>query len=78
MTSLGSRADSLRDEDDLRPVVVVRPLVEPCHRVQQMLGALNDSGAAWLLGDVDEPLDPQESRAKILRDAVEKELQLLA
>ena len=48
------------------------------NRVKQMLGALNDRRTAWLLGDIDEPLHPQEPRAEILPDPVKQKLQLFA
>ena len=70
--------DALGDEDDPGPVIVVGPAVEPGHRMQEMLRALNHRGAAGLLGDVDQPLDPQKSSAKILGDPVQQKLRLRA
>ena len=42
-----------------------------------MLNPLDDRWSAGFLGDVHEPLDPQQPRTKILRDAIEQELQFV-
>ena len=55
--------------------VAIRPMVEPGHRVQQMLRALDDRRSARLLGDIDEAFDAKQARPEVLADAVEKELQ---
>ena len=59
-------------------MIAVRPAVEPAHRMQEMLRALNDRRPARLLGDVDESFDAQKSGAEVLRDPVEQELRFLA
>ena len=59
-------------------MIAVRPAVEPCHRVEEMLRALDDRGTAGFFSDVQESFDAQKARPEVLRNAVQQELRLVA
>ena len=70
--------DTLSNKHNPRSVVSIWPLIKPCHGVQEMLCPLNDRRPAGLLRNIDQAFDTQKTRAKILGDAIEQELQLCA
>ena len=70
--------DALSDEDNPRPMIAIGPTVEPGHRVEEMLRALDHSWSAWFLGDVYESLDAQKPRSEVLRNSVKQKLRFLA
>ena len=59
-------------------MIAVRPAVEPRHRVEEMLRALDDRGAAGLLSDVKKSFDAQKARPEVLRNSVQQELRFVA
>ena len=65
--------NALSDEDDPRPMIAIGPTVEPGHRVEEMLRALDHSWSAWFLRDVYESLDAQKPRSEVLRDSAQAE-----
>ena len=56
-----SRGDALGDEYNPRPMIVIGPAVEPRHRMEEMLCALDDRGPAGLLSDVQKSFDAREA-----------------
>jgi hypothetical protein len=70
--------DALSDEDNPRPMIAIGPPVEPGHRVEEMLGALDHSRPAWFLSDVYEPFDAQKPGSEVLRDSVKQKLGFVA
>ena len=59
-------------------MIAVRPTIEPSHRVEEMLCALNHGWSAWFLSDVYESLNAQKARSEVLRNSVEQKLGFLA
>ena len=70
--------DALGDENYPRSVIAIRPTLEPAHRMQQMLCALNDRRPARFISDIQETFDAQKSWSEVLRNSVQQELRLLA
>ena len=68
----------MSDEDNPRPMIAIGPPVEPGHRVEEMLGALDHSRSAWFLSDVYEPFDAQKPGSEVLRDSVKQKLGFVA
>ena len=69
--------DALSDEDNPRPMIAIRPMVEPGHRVEEMLRALDHGRSARFLSDVYESLDAQKPRSEVLRNSVKQKLGFL-
>jgi hypothetical protein len=69
--------DALSDEDNPRPMIAIGPTVEPGHRVEEMLRALDHGWSAWFLGDVYESLDAQKPRSEVLRNSAKQKLNFL-
>jgi hypothetical protein len=69
--------NALSDEDNPRPMIAIGPTVEPGHRVEEMLCALDHSWSAWFLGDVYESLDAQKPRSEVLRYSAKQKLNFL-
>src|SRR5580692_439481 len=69
--------DALSDEDNPRPMIAIGPTVEPGHRVEEMLRALDHGWSAWFLSDVYESLDAQKPRPEVLRNSVKQKLSFL-
>jgi anti-sigma-K factor RskA len=59
-------------------MIAVRPTVEPRHRVEEMLGALDHRWPTWFLSDVHESFDAQKPRSEVLRNSVKQKLRFLA
>ena len=70
--------DALSDEDNPRPMIAIGPTVEPGHRVEEMLRALDHSWSAWFLSDVYKSFDAQKPRSEVLRNSVKQKLGFLA
>ncbi len=58
-------------------MIAIGPTVEPGHRVEEMLRALDHSWSAWFLGDVYESLDAQKPRSEVLRNSAKQKLNFL-
>ena len=69
--------DALSDEDNPRPMIAIGPMVDPGHRVEEMLRALDHGWSAWFLSDVYESLDAQKPRSEVLRNSVKQKLDFL-
>ena len=59
-------------------MIAIGPTVEPGHRVEEMLRALDHGWSAWFLSDVYESLDAQKPRSEVLRNSVKEKLGFLA
>ena len=59
-------------------MIAVRPMVQPCHRMQQMLRTLNHRRATRLLSNVHETFHAKEPCAQVLCDPVQKKPRLFA
>ena len=59
-------------------MIAVRPTVQPCHRMQQVLRTLNHRRAARLLSNVHETFHAKEPCAQVLCDPVQKKPRLFA
>jgi hypothetical protein len=59
-------------------MIAVRPAVEPRHRVEEMLRALDDRWPPRFLSDVYEALDPQKPCTEVLSNSVQQELRFVA
>jgi hypothetical protein len=70
--------NALGDEDDPRPMIAVRPAVEPRHRVEEMLRALDDGRPPRFLSDIYEALDAQKACTEVLPNSVQQELRFVA
>lgn len=70
--------NALRDKNNAGSFVAVWPSLQPGHRMEKVLRALNDRRSSWFFFDIDQSLDAKEAWTEILRNAVKQKSQLFS